>query len=187
LATGVLGHEGGASAASGGDFAAAAAGETAINSVGVDASVPTHAARRQAQAVVASQNFGRRKQTRDMLQRYQHYLPTEISLDPLMIKAPTHPDDDVVTVGKTYAFFFASGTKRAPKIEVCVRHIHMLVSISRSDLLCCFCFHVVVKSHGYSTANSTLFDTVQSATCVFFWCGDLQLWVWFQVLPTDSR
>jgi hypothetical protein len=50
------------------DFAAAA-GETATNSVGVDASVQTHVARHQAQAVVAAQNFGRRKQTLDMLQR----------------------------------------------------------------------------------------------------------------------
>jgi hypothetical protein len=77
LATCVLGHEGGASAASGSDLAAVAV-KTATNSVGVDASVQTHVARRQAQAVVAAQNFGRRKQTRDMLQRYQH-LPTQRS------------------------------------------------------------------------------------------------------------
>jgi hypothetical protein len=45
-----------------------------------------------------------------------------------MIKVPAHPDDEVVAVGKTYAFFFAPGSKRAPRIEVCVGRVHMLIA-----------------------------------------------------------
>jgi hypothetical protein len=85
-------------------------------------------ARAQAQAVVAAQNVGRRKQTRYMLQRYKE-LPTAISPHPFMIKAPAHPDDEVVAVGKTNAFFFAPRFKRAPRIEVCFGGVHMLIAV----------------------------------------------------------
>jgi len=115
LTAGVLGHEGGATPICGDGFEAATT-EQATNSVGDDASMQTAVARRQAQAAVAAQNFGRRKQTRDMLQRYQ-YLPTEISLHPFMVKAPAHPDDDVVTVGKTYAFFLHQGPSAPQKLK----------------------------------------------------------------------
>jgi hypothetical protein len=62
-----------------------------------------------------------------MLQRYKE-LPTAISPHPSMIKVPAHPDDEVVAVENTYAFVFASGSKRAPRIEVCVGRVHMLIA-----------------------------------------------------------
>jgi hypothetical protein len=51
------------------------------------------------------------------------------------------------------------GARPCDPTSVAIRVVS--VSTSRRVLLCCFYFHVVVKSHRYSTANSTLFDTVQ--------------------------
>ena len=82
-----------------------------------------------ARSLVAAANAGTSKQTRDLLGRYASSRPQAALADPM-----AKPCDDADALGMqmcgTYVFLFASGSERAPKLDVQVGMVHGLLAAS---------------------------------------------------------
>jgi len=110
-AVGVSSAAGGMSSSGGGVLPSAARAGDADEASGPVSS--TLSTLRQARSLVAAQNFGRARQSRDLLARYAASGSQHVS----MVKAPQHESDEVVSVGSTYAMLFARGPRKGPPLR----------------------------------------------------------------------